>query len=423
MDQPAEEFKTRTFKIPEGNMRLFEERLNKLIKRSKKLNSEPIGFKILNTILIPITEDGEETGGFETYFEIEVIGSAPKLEGWDFIGTIDHNRDDSGKVVNLLRNVPGKSIPHKYHDVGTNCDHCGKNIYRKDTFIVEKDGDTKQVGRSCLKDFLGHKNPEQVAQYAQFVIGLEGALNSLEDECNERNYRVDPTYLRDEIFTWATTVVRERGFVSKSAVDNGFPGLPTSSVIHGNLNPHWILRQRGGQEEFERRYKVTRIAEDEVTAKETIDWIKTNPGEGDFIFNLKQLVKLGQVKGKHFGFIAAAVNSYIKERDKTVYEKKQAEEIVNEPIGILGERVTFEAEVINVRNYQGTSFNYHDNGVRSIYTMKTKDNKVVVWFSSPGKMEKGKMVTVTGTIEKAEFDDFAPFKGCLKTVIKRGKVK
>ena len=180
MDQPAEEFKTRTFKIPEGNMRLFEERLNKLIKRSKKLNSEPIGFKTLNTILVPITEYGEETGGFETYFEIEVTGTAPKLEGWDFIGTIDHNRDDSGKVVNLLRNVPGKSIPHKYHDVGTNCDHCGKNIYRKDTFIVEKDGDTKQVGRSCLKDFLGHKNPEQVAQYAQFVIvSKTNAMNAI----------------------------------------------------------------------------------------------------------------------------------------------------------------------------------------------------------------------------------------------------
>jgi len=423
MDQPAEEFKTRTFKIPEGNMRMFEEKLNKLIKRSKKLNSDPICFRTINTLLVPIKEDGKETGGFETFFEIEVSGTAPKLEGWNFIGTIDHNRDDSGKVVNLLRSVPGKSIPHKYHDAGTNCDHCNKSIYRKDTFIVEKDGDVKQVGRSCLKDFLGHRSPEQVAAYAEWIMGLEEQLNNLEKDC-DREYRIDPTYLRDEIFTWAATVVRERGFVSKSAVENGFPGITTSSVIHGNLNPSGILMQKGGREEFERLYKVTRIDEDEVTAKETIEWINNQKdGNSDFIFNLKQLVKLGQVKGKHFGFIAAAVNSYVKERDKIIYQKKQKEEIVNEPIGKIGERVTFEAEVINVRNYQGTSFNYYDSGVRSIYTMKTKDNKVVVWFSSPSKMKKGDMVTVTGTIEKAEIDEYAPFSGCLKTMIKRGKVK
>ena len=422
MEQSAEEFKTRTFKIPEGNMSLFEEKLNKLIKRSKKLNSEPIGFKTINTILIPIKdEDGNDTGGSETFFEIEVIGAAPKLEGWNFIGTIDHNRDDAGNVVNLFRNVPGKSIPHKYNDVGTDFDHCGKNIYRKDTFIVEKDGDTKQVGRSCLKDFLGHRSPEQVAAYAEWIMALEGTLTNLEEECG-RGYRIDPTYLRDEIFVWAAAAVRERGFVSKTAVNNGFHGVTTSSVIYGNLNPHLIIRQPGGREEFKRLYKVTQIDEDKVTAKETIDWIKTNQGESDFIFNLKQLVKLDQVKGKHFGFISAAINSYIKERDKIVYEKKQKEEIVNEPIGILGERVTFKAEVINVRNYQGTSFNYHDSGVRSIYTMKTTDNKVVVWFSTPGKMEKGKIVTVTGTIEKSEFNDYAPFSGCLKTIIKRGRI-
>lgn len=425
MEQSTEEFKTRTFKIPEGNMELFEEKLNKLIKRSKKLNSEPINFKIVNTILEPIKdEDGNDTNSFETFFEIEVIGAAPKLEGWNFIGTIDHNHDDKGGIVNILRSVPGKAIPHKYHDVSTNCDHCGKNIYRKDTFIVEKDGDTKQVGRSCLKDFLGHISPEQVAAYAQWIIHLEEDLNELEKSCNERNYRITPTYFRDEIFIWAAAAVRERGFVSKSAIENGFAGITTSSVIYGNLNPRHILCQKDGHKEFKRLYKVTRTEEDKITAKETVEWINNQKdGNSDFIFNLKQLVKLGQVKEKHFGFIAAAVNSYVKERDKIVYENKQKEEIVNESLGKVGERVTFDAEVINVRNFQGTSFNYYDNGVRSIYTMKTKDNKVVVWFSTPGKMEKGQMVTITGTIEKAEVDEYAPFKGCLKTMIKRGKVK
>ncbi|MEM4260493.1 MAG: hypothetical protein QXG00_04610 [Candidatus Woesearchaeota archaeon] len=424
MSQSAEEFKIKTFKIPEGNMKFFEKKLNKLIERSKKLNSKPINFKIVNTILEPIKdEDGNNTNSFETFFEIEVSGSAPKLEGWNFIGIIDHNLNDKGDIVNILRSVPGKTIPHKYHDVSTKCDHCGKNIYRKDTFIVEKNGDTKQVGRSCLKDFFGHISPERVAAYAQWINHLEEDLDKIERSCNERNYQVIPTYFRDEIFVWAAAAIRERGFISKTSVKNGFFGITTSSIIQGNLNPINILRQKNGNEEFKRLYKVTRLEEDKITAEETIKWINNHENNSDFIFNLKQLVKLNNVKMHHFSFIAAAVNSYIKERDKIIYENKQKEKIIHESIGKIGERVTFYAEVINVKNFQGKSFNYYDSGARSIYTMKTKDNKIVVWFSTPGKMKKGEMVTITGIVEKIEVNDYHPFKGCLKSIIKYGKIK
>lgn len=415
-------FETHTFKIPDENLESFKEKFTKLCKRAVKLNSEPISYEIVRTYVEKISNPetqgfNDDTEIFATYHDIVVSGPAPKLEGWLFVGTLDHNKTDDG-MVNILNSVPGQSIPKKYHQSNPDCDHCGKRLYRKDTFIVRKDDDYKQVGRSCLKDFLGNKSPEMIAAYAQFLASLEIQLNDY-----ERCPNVTPVFDIETVFTWASAAIREKGFVSSSAIEKGMPGPTTKSVVYANLHPH-LYRTAAERKEFERLYKVTIIGEDISTAKETIEWLKNHKDDNnDFIFNLKQIAKLSFVKGRQFGYIAAGVFSWIKERDKMVFEKKQNEEVNDTPLGNPGDKVTFTATVIKVRQFQGRSYNYYDSGVRAIYTMKTTDGRIVVWFTDPNKMNEGDSVTIKASIEKAERDDFAPFKGITKTVIKRGRIQ
>lgn len=408
-------FKTDTFRIPDENLEEFKVKFDKLVKRAIKLNSEPIKYEIVRTY----TEKQGDTEVFNVYHEVIVSGPAPKLEGWAFVGTLDHNRTDDG-MVNILRSVLGESIPKKYHQANPDCDHCGKRLYRKDTFIVRKDQDYKQVGRACLKDFLGsHKSPEMIASYAQFLSTLS---DTLKEYTENRGCRVDPVYDINTVFAWSAAAIREKGFVSASAVEKGLPGPTTKTIVSANVNP-WT-RTIEERREFERVYKVTITEEDNVTAKETIEWIENHKDENnDFIFNLKQIAKLPFVKGRQFGYIAAAAFMWVKERDKLIFEKKQNEEVNDTPLGNPGDKVTFTATVIKISNYQGRSFNYYDNGLRALYTMKTTTSQIVVWFSNQGKMNEGDTVTIKASIEKLDRNDFAPYKGVTKTVIKRGRIQ
>jgi hypothetical protein len=403
----VETFETKTFRIPDENLELFKDKFQKLAKRAKKLNSEPIAFTIVSEEIVPILDkNNKETGEFQRFHNVKVTGQAPKLKGWEFVGTLDHNYAEDGSIVNIFRTVPGKKIPHQYHNVGTNCDHCGKNIYRKDTFIVKNsNNEFKQVGRSCLKDFLGHKSPEAIAQYAELISSFEISFSKFEGDCGINR---EPLYRNIDALTIAAACIREFGFVSKSAANNNEDTISTSEMVYYNLNP-WNNKN----------YRVDILPEDKITAQDTHNWIIQNNSQSEFMFNLKQIAKLEYVKNKHLGFISAAVSSFIKERDKLKFEK---ETVVNEPLGKEGERITFNATVVNIKEFQGRSFNYYDSGVRMIYTLKTDDNKVAVWFSGPGKLELNKKVTITGTISESHIDDYAPFKGCLKTILKRCKV-
>lgn len=416
-------FETHTFKIPDENLELFKEKFAKLSKRAVKLNSEPISYEIVRTytekLENPASHGYEKDAEiFNTYHDVVVSGPAPKLEGWLFVGILDHNQTNEG-MVNILNSVPGESIPKKYHQAKPDCDHCGKRLYRKDTFIVRNNQDYKQVGRACLKDFLGHKSPEHIASYAQFLSTLESELNAY---TGDRGNHVDPVYDIEKVFAYSAAAIREKGFVSSSAIEKGLTGPTTKSVVYANLNP-WF-RTAAERREFEIVYKVTITEEDVVTAKEAIEWIKNHKDENnDFIFNLKQIIKLPFVKGKQFGYIAAGTFSWVKERDKIVFEKKQKEEANDTPLGNPGDKITFTATVVKVRQFQGRSYNYYDSGVRAIYTMKTTDGRIVVWFTDPNKMNEGDTITIKASIEKAERDDYSPFKGVTKTIIKRGRIQ
>jgi hypothetical protein len=159
-----------TYYIPEGNVKQFETRIARLIKRALKLGS-PLSYVInrddFRDEKAKFTgNDGKETEVFVRRFRVEVTGEEPKYAGWQFIGTLEHT--DEG---NVLRMVPGKIAPPQYRDCAPFCEHCKLKRVRKDTFLVHhvENGTTTQVGSNCLVDFLGHENPQSLAQLAAIL--------------------------------------------------------------------------------------------------------------------------------------------------------------------------------------------------------------------------------------------------------------
>ena len=87
--------------------------------------------------------------------------------GWQVIAKIEHG--DAGNIVTPFTDATDNA----WYSAEHKCDHCNSNRFRAVTFIVEKDGIRKQVGRTCLKDYTGI-DPATCAMWAEirdYVVG------------------------------------------------------------------------------------------------------------------------------------------------------------------------------------------------------------------------------------------------------------
>ena len=133
--------------IPASYAGAASHKLEKIITRANKKGLEGmLGF----TISDPYIKETAVSGLEISVVDIAVSGVVPQINGWDFIGKLTH---DAGDFV-VVMTAPGKEIPSKYRNSTGECDHCGRIRNRKDTFVLLKDGEYQEVGRTCLKDFF-----------------------------------------------------------------------------------------------------------------------------------------------------------------------------------------------------------------------------------------------------------------------------
>ena len=172
-----------TFDIPESNMERLNSEVAKLNRRAAKIGVDPISVNVLSTEMRPDPYLIKNHMGSKEisklpkikYFVIEIIGKGPKIEGYKFIGTLDH-KTLPGSV--MVHSVPGETVPAEFFNATKVCDHCNKHRTRTETFVVEKDDGTyMQVGRSCLRDFFGHE-PERIARFLSRLISFVAELDS-----------------------------------------------------------------------------------------------------------------------------------------------------------------------------------------------------------------------------------------------------
>lgn len=135
------------YKICESNLRTLTGKLARLSAKLVKIGGSPVTFTVTSTVDEPHPDDAAK---LVRYYNLEVNGETPKHNGWEFLATIVHT--DEG---NIIRSVPGYEVPANLRDKASLCEHCNTNRVRRDTYIVRyTDGTVKQVGSTCLQDFL-----------------------------------------------------------------------------------------------------------------------------------------------------------------------------------------------------------------------------------------------------------------------------
>jgi hypothetical protein len=382
------------------------EAVAKLNRRAVKLNCQPLRLRIIREYK---HERKSSTGAkfLQARMEIELLGETPKFAGWSLLAVVE--MQENGE--NLVRAVPGKSVPESYRQTDTHCDHCKSGRKRKEVFILaHDDGRVTQVGRQCIADFLGHVSTENLAMRASWEFSAHDSCNDAgcDDYCGKHG-----EYRRDiaEYMTTAAVVIRRIGWCSNAAAfESGKLGMSTSQITwtvlldsRKSFVQDWIAENDLHAEE-----------RDEKLAQEALEWARSLPRSGvaDYLYNLGVACRRSFVNSKIIGLVASAIVAYQRHLETEAELKtRRRQNFESKHVGEIGKRRNFEKVVVQRMRYFESEF-----GVRTFITFKDSENNILIWWASKtlDDVEEGDVVNLRGTI-KAHNE----FHGILQTELNR----
>lgn len=402
-----------TFSILSRDMDAFRGAFAKLARRAEKLGVERPTFSVLGEKVIKAVIDdatGEVLKPGARVTDVTVSGQAPKLNGWALAAKIQHG--ESGNILYAVPGVDADLTP--YREVASDCDHCKTRRYRNDTFVVVGDGNTLQVGRTCLKDFTGHKSPEAIARWAELLSVFVQANDFDPDSVGMGNG--EPVVALREFLAQAAHEIALNGWLSRGAArDRGYVEQSTANQVWGVLFMTAATAERLGSFEVERLQasavdfeKATAIMEYAEGYFDAAD--ESGEQLDDYEWNLRMVVQGMSVDYRASGLAASIVPWYERKIGREIARKRRAEQAANSVhVGKIKERrefkgVTVERVFDNEGQYGWTHF----------HIMTDADGNCLTWRSSSRRMDPGTVVDLKGTVK-----DHTEYQGIKQTVLTR----
>jgi len=380
------------FNIPSANM-------EKLAKKIKTLNKKALkaGTGEIKLTTISKTVDKNDDGTVNVTFQVALEGETPRINGWTFIARLDHNTDPSGES-NLIYVMPSEDLPEHFRNAAANCEHCGWQRRRRDTYILQNEdsGEYKQVGRTCIQDFIGidpARIAEQAERYTKAFSFIEEAREHGWGGMNDHRDIHLPAYL-----AWVSLSIREYGWISGREAYENFDKVSTASQAVGNM--------------FATYKPLLPTDEDKELAEAAIAHVLAlDTADNDFIFNINAIAKQNYLDWKATGLAAAIMFVYNRHLEDEAKRKAAADLSKSEHIGALKERLEMEVRVIGKR-WVDSHF-----GASALIRMLDANDNLLITFSGGAFGEDVNIddkVTIRGTVKKHD-----EFKGVRQTVLNR----
>lgn len=368
----------KTYNIPAARFDWFKEQIEKLGRKAMKLNGERL---FLTKVGFHLDEDRASRWFGQRIMEVFVACPEPKLDGWEFVARIDH----ANEAGNIVRTTGLRDLPQEYRHSDPSCDHCGHKRRRRDTFVVfHDDHGFKQVGSSCLKDFLGHGDADRIAKLSELLASIRGfAHGSFEGDAigDKRFY---PTEL---FLEYAAEVVLKYGFVSKKMErETGKDSTSSISTIY-----------------FHACRPVSQQAKD--LARAALDWAinldETESELNDYLHNCWVVANAPGLEDRTLGIAASIVGVYHRNQTKTSQ--------VSNHIGHVGDKVELLLKVVETRLLDSGS---------TLNVLTDSTGNVLKWFSSNAGFarKRGQTIRVVGTVKA-----HGAYKGVAETILTRCK--
>jgi hypothetical protein len=337
----------------------------------------------------------------EVLYRAKITGETPKYNDWTFLARVDRVADSF-----TIATAPGVEYVDRDLVRAGHCDHCGIDRDRNNTYLVRHtDGTIKNVGSTCIKDFLGWTG--------NFAFISE---EDVERDCFGVSGTGERTYTVETVLAAAHAATRAFGWVPSSAAY----GQPTSAVVRlliGAVRPtrrdiEALAPARAYIDEAKERAAIVKA------------WVLSEEfsGRSTYVDNLKVAVAAEEIGWKLIGIVASAPQAYTRHlesaaeraaREAQWAAEKAARETAQAASVFLGkpkDKIVVKGTLAAIKYIEG------DYGTTVLYTVLTAEGNLVKWFASSEYFgdKEGVEVHFRGTVK-----DLDEFKGTKATVVTR----
>ena len=397
-----------SYEVDEANLAGLVHKVGILSRRAVKLGCAPLTLSIGERLKQEEVKDSEgwrwipmgsplpagarRTGQARIAVAVTLEGEAPKLAGWAFRAKLQHAEEG-----NILRTVPGSEpLPERFRVASPACDHCKINRRRIDTYALVSDaGEWRQVGSTCLADFLGHPDPHGLAASAELIAIADELCRA--SEWGDGGGRVAKAWNLEAYLAFVGAAIDRDGWISRRESD-----ARAIESTAGTALRHLI----GGDQVGKRETRLEPSETHEATAKAAIEWAQSVDTHGnDYLHNLSVVALQGIVDGRTLGFGASMLPAY--QRAMGVQRERARAAAESRHFGTVGKREVFAVEVIDVVSHES------DYGVTHIHRMRDEAGNRATWFSSGTKLDPG-TYDIKATVKKHD-----AYQGIPQTVLTR----
>ena len=312
-------------------------------------------------------------------------GDEPRHAGWRFVATLDWLPSDDGADVLFVRAINGASLPETYHAATPTCDHCRTNRNRRACYVLRhEDGTYKQVGSTCIEDFLG-STPFDVAAHASMLAEVATITR---DDLGSYDGRNSCTTLV-QYLPWVAACIREDGWVSGAkAYETG--KMPTSRLA-------WNRQERG---------KDMPNEADHAVSIDALLWLETATADSDYMRNILAVAAANLVDARTMGVAASILSAYQRDMQRRADAAARAASV---HVGTVGGKFSGRLSLA----FQTTFENAYGNTY--VYSFRDDVGNIVVWKASSNQdLTTGKSYYVRGTIKAHD-----QYKDAAQTVLTR----
>jgi hypothetical protein len=352
------------------------------------------------------TFSASDIPGFEVtkvFYETTITGETPRYNGWTFLARVDAIGDSF-----TIAAAPGVERVDRDLVRPGHCDHCEHNRYRKNTYlVVNEEGEVKNVGSTCIKDFLGWQGnfafiSEDEVERDVFGAGHGGG---------------EMTVTVETVLAAAYAAIRAYGFTSTQGY-----GRSTADVVRLIVGFNRPTEKERAEMDVLRQY----AEEAQAKAATVRDWILSDDfgGNSGYVDNLKAAVSAGEAGWRQIGLLASGPQAYIRHLETAAEREarqaqwaaekaaRQAAKASSDYLGEVGDKIEVKGTISAIRYIAG---NY---GTTVLYTILSEDGNLVKWFSSREALgeQEGVQVHIKGTVKAHD-----EYRGEKSTVLTRCK--
>lgn len=369
--------------IPAVNLLAFEEKFMKLQSIAAKLGCAIPDLVEIRTFKVPFWPYPElpSTKIMVTYHEFDLSDISPKFSDYEFVACIDH-------VEGIITGTGQYEIPNHFSASHANCEHCNTVRNRSQTYVIrnEKTGVMSQVGGDCLKHYLGHTSPLQLAAYFSSIFQFIS-------QCEE-----------GPMFGSKAVTNFDNGFVLQLAAH--FTSKGGYKKSDSDYSTKWEVLGTMQSTEPAARKDVEDSRDKAGMVEEIIEWTKTL-GDNEFGTNVKNIIANNYCTMRSIGILCCLPHLYLKQKADAL----QAALSPSKHQGEVGLRMKgLELTCIGVHEFE------HDYGYSAFVTFVDSTGNIFKWKASANWPENGGLVILTGTVK-----EHGEYNGKLETALTRCK--